>query len=126
MDIEISLTFWCRLLGFKVAYDRPAAKFAYLEREGAQIMLCQVNGEWLTGTLEKPFGRGVNFQIEVQNIDPIIIALDKAHWPLFREAKESWYRIGEDQESGSKEFLVQDPNGYLLRLSQSLGTRPVL
>jgi hypothetical protein len=41
-DLAASLMFWCDALGFTVAYDRPAAKFAYLEREGAQIMLCEM------------------------------------------------------------------------------------
>ncbi|MGE7367800.1 VOC family protein [Neorhizobium sp. NPDC001467] len=48
-DIAASLHFWCDLLGFHIVYDRPAAGFAFLEREGAQVMLCQVNGEWVTG-----------------------------------------------------------------------------
>jgi Glyoxalase/Bleomycin resistance protein/Dioxygenase superfamily len=74
-DLDASLKFWCGMLGFKVAYDRPAAKFAYLERAGAQIMLCQINGEWLTGKLEAPFGRGINFQIEVDNLDLILSTL---------------------------------------------------
>lgn len=27
-DLDVSLRFWCGLLGFTVAYDRPAARFA--------------------------------------------------------------------------------------------------
>lgn len=124
-NLDESLTFWCGMLGFKVAYDRPSAKFAYLERAGAQIMLCQINGEWLTGKLEHPFGRGINFQIEVEDLDPILIALEEARWPLFRAPKQSWYRIGADEESGAREFLVQDPDGYLVRLSQNIGKRTI-
>ncbi|WP_436117475.1 bleomycin resistance protein [Phyllobacterium sp. LjRoot231] len=124
-DLDTSVKFWCELIGFKVAYDRPAAKFAYLERDGAQIMLCQINGEWLTGKLDVPFGRGINFQIEVGDTDPILLSLEEARWPLFRQPKESWYRIGASEESGSREFLVQDPDGYLVRLSQNVGRRVV-
>ena len=48
--LEDSLEFWCGLLGFEVAYRRPAEKFVYLERpEGAQIMLCQRHGRFETG-----------------------------------------------------------------------------
>ena len=64
-DIQRSISFWCDLLGFQVAYERAAAKFAYLERKGAQVMLCEINGSWQTGALEYPLGRGINFQIEV-------------------------------------------------------------
>jgi hypothetical protein len=122
-DIGISLGFWCDLLGFSVAYDRPAAKFAYLEREGAQLMLCEINGEWLTGRLERPFGRGINFQIETADLSPLLERLAAADYPLFRNVRESWYRVG-GSERGSREFLVQDPDGYLLRFSQALGLRP--
>jgi catechol 2,3-dioxygenase-like lactoylglutathione lyase family enzyme len=121
-DIAASLRFWCDLLGFIVAYDRPAANFAYLEREGAQIMLCEINGEWLTGTLDRPLGRGINFQIEARDIAPIIERLTAAQWPLFRAVKESWYRVGLE-ETGNREFLVQDPDGYLVRFAQHIGRR---
>jgi catechol 2,3-dioxygenase-like lactoylglutathione lyase family enzyme len=112
VEINRSVHFWCDLLGFSVAYDRPAANFVYLEREGTQIMLCQING-WVTGELDRPFGRGVNFQIEVQDIEPILSALEGVNWPLFKMVKESWYRVGEDAECGAKKFLVQDPDGHL-------------
>ncbi len=84
-DLDTSLRFWCDLLGFGVAYDRPAARFSYLVRGRAQIMLCQRNGRWDTGTLERPYGRGVNFQIMVDQLAPILTALATAGWPLFEE-----------------------------------------
>lgn len=121
-DLRVSLEFWCNLLGFRVVYDRPAAGFAFCEREGAQVMLCQINGEWLTGPLERPFGRGINFQVAVEDVDMLLGYLKKAQWPLFRDVKETWYRVG-GEERGSREFLVLDPDGYLVRLSQSLGSR---
>ncbi|GEO83896.1 MULTISPECIES: bleomycin resistance protein [Alphaproteobacteria] len=123
-DLAASLAFWCDCLGFRVAYDRPQAKFAYLERQGAQIMLCEINGNWKTGKLERPFGRGVNFQIETDNLESILDALRAASWPLFEDVSENWYRTGATRETGSREFLVQDPDGYLIRFSQSLGGRP--
>jgi len=125
-DIGKSLDFWCNLLGFTVAYDQPQAKFAYLEREGAQIMLCEVNGNWETGPLARPFGRGVNFQIAARSLEPILAALSAAGWPLYREPSEAWSRIGnEPEEGGSREFLVQDPDGYLVRFAESIGRRPI-
>ncbi|XYD08030.1 VOC family protein [Methylobacterium sp. NMS12] len=121
-DLDVSLHFWCDLLGFTVAYDRPAARFAYLARGGAQIMLCQRNGRWSTGPLDPPCGRGVNFQIMVDRLDLILAALAAAPWPLFEEPQESWYRTG-PVEGGQREFLVQDPDGYLVRLAENLGQR---
>lgn len=121
-DLDASLQFWCGLLGFSIAYDRPAARFAFLVRGKAQLMICQHNGRWMTGTLERPLGRGVNFQIMVDHLDPILAALRAAFWPLFEEPMEAWYRIGE-AECGQRECLVQDPDGYLVRLAESLGQR---
>lgn len=122
-DIVQSLKFWCDLLGFGVAYDRPAARFAYLARGPVQIMLCERNGSWEVGELVRPFGRGVNFQIAVDALHPLLDALEQAGWPLFRPPVDEWYRAG-DVESGQREFLVQDPDGYLLRFAQDLGIRP--
>ncbi|WP_338011538.1 VOC family protein [Methylobacterium sp. Leaf106] len=59
-DLPASLAFWCGTLGFTVAYSRPENGFAYLERGGAQVMLNVANGNWLTGALEPPLGRGIN------------------------------------------------------------------
>lgn len=121
-DLDASLRFWCGLLGFSVAYDRPAARFAFLMRGNAQIMICQHNGRWLTGPLERPLGRGVNFQITVDHLARILSALDSASWPLFEAPSEVWYRVGQ-VEWGQRECLVQDPDGYLIRLAEVLGQR---
>lgn len=117
-DLSASLHFWCAHLGFQIAYDRPDAGFAYLERGPLQIMLCRYNGEWLTGHLEKPFGRGINFQMKVDDLDGIFENLTKAGWPLFREIEEKRFRVGDGWIS-AREFLVQDPDGYLLRFTQN-------
>lgn len=120
-DIARSLTFWCDLLGFRIAYDRKAANFAYLEREGAQVMLSQINGAWVTAPLEPPLGRGINFQIGVSDVSAIAARLEQAGWPLFRGLKDAVYNVGGEDRS-SRELLVQDPDGYLVRLAQSLPT----
>lgn len=123
-DLQKSLEFWCGGLGFQVAYARLEQGFAYLERDGAQVMLTVITGEWQTGPLEYPLGRGMNIEIGVSQIDPILDCLQDLAWPLFVPPREKWRATG-DQESGNREFLVQDPNGYLLRFSESLGTRPL-
>lgn len=57
------------------------------------------------------------------SVAPILAALDIAGWPLFEAPREAWYRVG-DHEGGQREFLVQDPDGYLVRLAENLGRRP--
>lgn len=122
-DFTASLAFWRDLLGFGIAYQRPEQKFAYLEHaDGAQIMICQRSGNWETGPLQRPFGRGVMLQIQVARLDPLVAAIDAAHWPVHTPLRESWRRVG-DRESGSLEFFVQDPDGYLVMLAEDIGER---
>jgi catechol 2,3-dioxygenase-like lactoylglutathione lyase family enzyme len=124
-DLQASLRFWRDLCGFAVAYERPEDRFAYLDRSGRQVMLEEVMGpgrRWVTGALERPFGRGINLQISVEDLSPIAGALRAAAWPVFLEPEEVWYRVGV-HETGVRQFLVQDPDGYLIRFQQSLGLR---
>ncbi len=39
------------------------------------------------------------------------------------EPEEKWYRISPSEAAGVRQFLVQDPDGYLVRLQMSLGHR---
>lgn len=124
-DLGASLHFWRDLCGFAVAYERSEDRFAYLDRSGRQVMLEEVMApgrRWITGALERPFGRGLNLQIGVDALTPILDALRAASWPLFLEPEEVWYRAGA-RETGVRQFLVQDPDGYLVRFQQSLGLR---
>lgn len=126
-DMQTSLAFWVGCLGFNIAYQRPEDGFAYLDLKGAQVMLEQVEpnaGQWLTAELSKPYGRGINLQIDVAAVAPIIEKLGAAQFPLYRACKDNWYRA-DDIEVGQREFLVQDPDGYLVRLVERLGERPV-
>jgi hypothetical protein len=63
-------------------------------------------------------------QIEVPALAPILERLAAAGWPLFMAPEEKWYRSGA-VESGQRQILVQDPDGYLLRLAEGLGVRPI-
>lgn len=125
-DLARSLAFWIDLCGFKIAYRRESEGFVYLDRDGAQLMLEEVRGGdyWITADLEAPLGRGINFEINVLSIDPLLEQMTAAQWPLYREPQERWYR-NNDIELGVRQFLVQDPDGYLLRFSARIGTRPV-
>lgn len=124
-NFEKSLDFYTRILGFSIEYTRPEEGFAYLNLGGAQLMIDQIGEgrDWQTGNMEYPFGRGINFEIDVEDITPILENLKKENIPLFMEVEEKWYRKN-DSEVGNRQFLVQDPDGYLLRFTEDLGTRP--
>jgi len=119
-----SLEFYTQIIGFKIEYQRDESKFAFISFEGSQLMLEEINNHWSTGKLERPFGRGINFQIEVDKIQPILNRLKKHNYPIFIKPKENWYRQ-DNQLLGNKEFLVQDPDGYLLRFVEDLGVKPL-
>ena len=121
-NFEKSLDFYTKLLGFKIEYSRE--KFAFLSFQGSQIMIEEVNNHWKTAELTHPFGRGINFQIEIKDIEPLVKVLKKNRYTLFRNPKDNWYRKG-NKLLGCREFLVQDPDGYLLRFSQDIGTKQI-
>ena len=126
-DTSKSIKFWCGLCGFLVDYERPEERFAYISLGSAHIMLEQrgVRRNWITGPLEPPLGRGINFQISVQSLDPILAALRDADHPLFMAPETKWYPIGNRAEAGVQQFLVADPDGYLVRFQESLGRRVI-
>ena len=117
-DLGESLAFWRDILDFEVVYERPEDGFVYLKREDVHVMLEELSPEsWETGPLERPFGRGLNLEIACSSLRPLLGNLAEIGWPLFREPAERWYRVN-DQEVGVRQFLVQDPDGYLLRFQQ--------
>jgi catechol 2,3-dioxygenase-like lactoylglutathione lyase family enzyme len=125
-DLDRSLQFYQDLLGFRILYARHEERFAFLERDGAELMLEQPlrhDRLWPSAELVKPFGRGVNFEIQVFNVDQLHAAVTGAGFSCFLALEQRWYRR-DDIEIGVRQFAVQDPDGYLIRLSQSIGDRP--
>ena len=123
-DLDKSLAFYVGLLGFRILYDRPEDRFAYLDRGGAELMLEQPHAQdrlWPRAPLEPPFGRGMNLQVRVEAVQAKGLA---AGFPIFLPLEERWYRR-DFAEIGVRQFVVQDPDGYLIRLQQRFATRSV-
>jgi catechol 2,3-dioxygenase-like lactoylglutathione lyase family enzyme len=126
-DFDRSLAFYIGVLGFATRYSRPEDRFAYLEREGAELMIEQTvdtDRLFIAGPLEAPFGRGLHLQIEVSDVTALHAAVRAAGARLLLELEERWYRRG-DEEVGNRQFIVTDPDGYVLRFSEDLGERPI-
>ncbi|NYZ61746.1 bleomycin resistance protein [Luteimonas deserti] len=122
-QLDVSLRFYAAA-GFAVRFQRDEPAFAYLELGQAQLMLEQRHERgWNVMPLDHPLGRGVNFQIEVPDADAVRSALVAIGVSLFREIKDTWYAVAPNVEKGQREFLAQDPDGYLFRFSQRLGNR---
>jgi catechol 2,3-dioxygenase-like lactoylglutathione lyase family enzyme len=122
-DFPKSLHFYTAILGFEIRYQRTDPDFAFLSFEDAQLMIEQFHDDgWNVASLEKPYGRGMNFQIECSNVSQMVSSLQSVSYPLYRDLKQAWRHV-EGQLYGEIEFLVQDPDGYLLRFSEYLGTK---
>ena len=111
-----------KCIGFKIEYERPENKFVFLSMGEIQFMIQEISEDdkWDVAPLTYPFGNGINFQLEVENVEEIYTALKENNYKIAFEIEENWYRQ-DDKLLGNKEFLVQDPDGYLLRFSEDLG-----
>lgn len=124
-DLRASLRFYVDVIGFAVRYERPEEAFAYLDLDGASVMLEEAGGpgrRFRTAPLERPFGRGVNLQIEVADVTVIHDRAQRALLTPLVALEERWYRVG-DHEEGNRQFVLEDPDGYLLRLFEDVGIR---
>lgn len=126
-DFKKSLHLYIDIIGFKLEYDRQNPNFAFLSYQGTQLMIQELDphedGEYVTGTFEYPFGRGINFQMKVTDVNKIAQSLQSNKYPLRKTIFESWYKVN-NVLKGNREILVQDPDGYLLRFSQDIGQKP--
>ena len=125
MNFIESFKFYTQLVGFEVLYERPEEDFVMLVFNGAQLMIEGLSAKrrlWDVGKLERPLGRGVNFQIQVQDVRNLYQKFIEVDYPIFLNMEEKWYRAN-NKEVGNIQFLVQDPDGYLLRFFEDLGTR---
>ena len=122
-NLEKSLSFY-KTVGFKIEYERPENKFAFLSMGEIQLMIQEIseNDKWDIAPLSYPFGNGINFQLEVNSVEYIYNLLKKENYKITFEIEENWYRQ-DNKLLGNREFLVQDPDGYLLRFSEDLGEK---
>lgn len=129
-SIEASLVFYTEVLGFEIQYQRKEEGFAMLERQGSRIMLDEINKNltdgakriWLSAVLEKPFGRGMNLEMRITQIDALYKRVQQSGATIFLPLEEKWYRVN-DSEVGNRQFIVLDPDGYMLRFAEDLGCR---
>ena len=124
-NLKESLKFY-QTIGFKIEYERCENKFVFLSLGEIQFMLQEISKEdkWNIAPLKYPFGNGINFQLEVENVDKIYNLLKENNYEIAFEMEENWYRQ-DNKLLGNKEFLVQDPDGYLIRFSKDLGEKEI-
>ncbi len=117
-DFAASLKLYIEVFGFTRRYGREG--FAYLDRDGAELMLEQLGeASWLTEG--EGLGRGVNFQIEVDDLSGLIARAEAARVHIFRPEESVTYRTG-DTSVTQRQIVLQDPDGYLLRFCEPVTT----
>ena len=124
-NLEKSLEFY-KTIGFKIEYERKENKFVFLSLGEIQFMLQEITGDdkWEVAPLVYPFGNGINFQLEVEDATVVYDKLKNNNYKIIFDMEENWYRQ-DNKLLGNKEFLVQDPDGYLLRISEDLGEKEI-
>jgi len=116
-NIEETRDFYLNILGFKLEYHRIEDNFIFVSFENSQFMFEQLHDDgWNIGELEYPLGRGINLSVEVKDIDSLYDIVISHNVTPFRKIMISNYKVG-DKIIEQKEFLLQDPNGYLLRFT---------
>jgi catechol 2,3-dioxygenase-like lactoylglutathione lyase family enzyme len=124
-DFAATRAFWTGPMGFTPAFERPAQRLACVTRpEGAQVMFYERDGDWETGPLDRPFGRGAITQVFVADVNAVHTTCLAAGLVPYVALREKWRDWG-DRLGGQREFLVQDPDGYLVMVAQRIGTRPL-
>ena len=114
-NIEESKKFY-QNIGFKIMYERKENKFCFLQLEENQIMIEEQNDNWNVGKMEYPFGRGINISMSISDVEKMYKELKEKNIEMFLELEIHEYKVN-DQIYKDKEFLIQDPDGYLLRFN---------
>ena len=90
-NLKNSLEFY-KTVGFKIEYERPENKFEFLSLGEIQFMLQEISKEdkWSIAPLSYPFGNGINFQLEVENVDNIYNSLKENNYKIAYQIEENW------------------------------------
>jgi catechol 2,3-dioxygenase-like lactoylglutathione lyase family enzyme len=136
--LDTSLRFYADVLEFRILFERPPERFVYLERDGVELMIQEAAGpgrRFRTAPLEFPCGRGVSFQLRVDDVDAMHARAVEAGVDIVAPIEERWYRVDVAESggrwqakgptvAGNRQFVLADPDGYLWRPFRDLGTRP--
>jgi len=129
-NLERSRHFYLEVLGFELQFERPEDRFIYMSLGGCDLMIEEDRHRegdsalWIVAPLDYPRGRGLNLSIDCADAADLVRRLAAAGIAVRKPLKDNWYR-NHDILHGERNFLVQDPDGYLLRFAQQLEDRPV-
>ena len=116
-NIDRSVEVYTTLFGFEAEHTRPGLAVLKLPG-GGQILLEQFDPKspLIVSELKTPFGRGMSLTIRTEKPSALYEALRSAKHPIVVPMQVAEYEEDGDTYSRS-EFVVQDPDGYLLRFT---------
>ena len=121
-DIDRSLSFYTAL-GFTTLYDRPDQRFAMIDRDGASIMLEEPTGRTFGIVNQRgQRGKGMNLQIAVADCNALWTNLSPTTSVILAIETRTYDRSAD--QLTVRQFVIADPDGYLLRFSQPLAVTP--
>ena len=106
-DIEGTILFYTRQLGFTCDEHIPEWGWAAFSRDSVEMMVAYPNEHT---PFEKPAYTG-SFYFTVEDVDKL--------WAEFKDKAKVCYAI-DNFEHGMREFAVYDNNGYLLQFGEEL------
>ncbi|MDA4131769.1 MAG: VOC family protein [Thaumarchaeota archaeon] len=110
-DVDASIKFYCRHLGFREVMH-PSPAFAMLERGDLRLVLSKPNPDagggqvMADGTQQEPGGWN-RFSVEVKDIEITVAALRQAG---------AYFRSGIVKGVGGKQIIIDDPSGNPVEL----------
>jgi uncharacterized glyoxalase superfamily protein PhnB len=115
-DVSRSVAFYRDLLGFEMAMsvpEQPPYVFAGVQRDGIEIFFNAPEpvAEEMPELAGRPIGGTLTLYIEVDDVKGLYETV-KGRARLVMDLKDQFY--------GMREFVIADPDGYLLTFSQRI------
>ena len=114
-NVERSVSFYEKTLGFQTTMTVPGEQgliFAMIVKDDVSIMLQTLESFVIDNSAYKNSNAGgtILLYIDVTDIDEVHAMVKKEKVNLYKEMHETFY--------GTKEFTIQDPDGYLISFAE--------
>ncbi len=114
-DVAASVNFYCTVLGFQLGMkvpDAPPYVFASVVTDGVEIFFNDHKSvkEDYPELVSRPIGGTLTLYTEVEGIEDILHAVEKAGAKITMPLKTQFY--------GIREFALEDPDGWVITIAE--------
>lgn len=110
-DLDVTIGFYQRVLGFQLTDDRRAEDYVSLRRGAVQVGAVKAMLPNASAARRPP--AGLELVLEVDDVAAERDRVVAAGWPLDDDLR--------DQSWGLRDFRILDPDGYYLRITNRAG-----